>query len=160
MLPPSIMLCAALLPAALLSLPAQADETGAEGENAVASRAGNANDANAASARNDVKPARSYRYVYYPTQRLYYATEQQIWFWKNGNTWNYGVNLPARHRSRLGTGVPVRLTTTRPFLEHAYVERRYGKPWRERNASASEPGPKTEDAVEARKYGTGSDEQG
>lgn len=80
-----------------------------------------------------IKEVRGYRYVYYPEQQLYYSTEQQIWFWMNGNSWSYGVHLPAHFRSRMGTGLPLRLATTRPFIEHDHVERRYGRPWREKH---------------------------
>jgi len=83
--------------------------------------------------------AGGYRYVYYPEQRLYYSTEQQIWFWQEGSAWNYGVHLPSEMRERLGTGLPLRLATTRPFQKHAYVERRYGEPWRAREAKAQAP---------------------
>jgi hypothetical protein len=95
------------------------------------------------------KDVRSYRYVYYPTQQIYYATEQQIWFWMNGNSWNFGVDLPDHHRARMGTGVPLRLATTRPFAEHAYVERRYGQPWREKHGRTIRAAPVKTGAHEA-----------
>lgn len=75
---------------------------------------------------------RFHRYVYYPAQEVYYSTEQQIWFWKNDNGWSYGVHLPSRFQGRMGTGLPLRLATNRPFDAHAEVERRFGQPWRER----------------------------
>lgn len=73
------------------------------------------------------------RYVYYPVQQIYYSTEQQIWFWMQDGGWSYGVHLPADQRARIGTGVPVKLATTRPYLQHAVVEQRYGRPWRARH---------------------------
>lgn len=76
---------------------------------------------------------REYRYVYYPAQQIYYATEQQIWFWiNNGGSWNFGVNLPARYRAQRTEGVPVILQGDRPYIQHQYVEKHYGQPWREK----------------------------
>lgn len=90
----------------------------------------------AASAHNEEdESARKYRYVYYPVLQVYYATEQQIWFWKNGNSWNFGVHLPKRYRAYKSTGVPVLLQTRRPYVQHRYVEQRYGRPWRERHGN-------------------------
>jgi len=76
--------------------------------------------------------ARFHRYVYYPARQVYYSTEQQIWFWKEGNGWSYGVHLPPRLRGKMGTGLPLRLATDRPFTAHAEVEQRFGEPWRAR----------------------------
>lgn len=79
------------------------------------------------------KEGREYRYVYYPAQQIYYSTEQQIWFWINGSSWSLGVNLPAHFRAQIGSGLAVILPTPRPYAEHAYVEQRYGRPWRARH---------------------------
>lgn len=84
------------------------------------------------------EPSREYRYVYYPAQQIYYATEQQIWFWMNGSSWNFGVHLPAQYRSQRSIGVPIMLPTRRPFVEHTYVEQRYGRPWREQHRKKRE----------------------
>lgn len=84
---------------------------------------------------HEKKQEREYRYVYYPAQQLYYATEQQIWFWMNGSSWNFGVHLPKQYRKHRSTGVPVMLRTRRPYAQHVYVEKRYGRPWRERHSS-------------------------
>lgn len=76
---------------------------------------------------------REYSYVYYPAQQVYYAPTQQMWFWLSGGSWQFGVHLPleyARYSYSTG-GVPVVLHSDRPFVEHTYVEERYGKPWRE-----------------------------
>lgn len=79
------------------------------------------------------KQEREYRYVYYPLQRVYYATEQQIWFWMNGSNWNFGVHLPAQFRPDSSPGLPVMLRSHRPYIQHRYVEERYGRPWREQH---------------------------
>jgi hypothetical protein len=76
------------------------------------------------------KQEREYRYVYYPAQQVYYAPDQQVWFWMNGGNWQVGVNLPMQYRSGAGSGVQVVLNSERPYVEHAYVEEHYGRPWR------------------------------
>jgi hypothetical protein len=78
---------------------------------------------------------RAYRYVYYPAKQVYYATEQQIWFWMNGNSWNFGVHLPKHYRMHQSIGVPIMLQTRRPYVQHVYVEQRYGRPWREQHSN-------------------------
>lgn len=77
---------------------------------------------------------RDYRYVYYPEQQVYYAPASNMWFWMSGSNWRFGVNLPAQYRgySSYG-GVPVVLHSSRPYVEHVYVERTYGQPWREKH---------------------------
>jgi hypothetical protein len=79
------------------------------------------------------KQEREYRYVYYPARQVYYAPEQQMWFWMNGGNWQFGVNLPVQYRASTsaGTGVQVVLGADRPYVEHRYVEETYGRPWRE-----------------------------
>lgn len=79
------------------------------------------------------KQEREYRYVYYPAQQVYYAPEQQLWFWMNGGSWQLGVNLPVQYRIGSASGVQVSLHSDRPYIEHAYVEQNYGRPWREKH---------------------------
>lgn len=74
-----------------------------------------------------------YRYVYYPAQQVYYSPEQQIWFWMNGGNWQFGVNLPLQYRVQTATGISVTLDASRPYVQHAYVEEQYGRPWREQH---------------------------
>lgn len=77
------------------------------------------------------KQVREYRYVYYPTQQVYYAPATQTWFWMNGGNWQIGVNLPYQLQINAGVGgVPVVLHSDRPYVEHVYVEEHYGRPWR------------------------------
>jgi len=77
---------------------------------------------------------REHRYVYYPAQQVYYAPETSTWFWINGGTWQFGMNLPSQvHVAVNSGGVPVMLPTERPYVEHMYVEENYGRPWREKH---------------------------
>jgi hypothetical protein len=78
------------------------------------------------------KETREYRYVYYPERQVYYAPATQSWFWLNGGNWQVGVNLPRQFQVQsAGNGVPVVLHSSRPYVEHVYVEEHYGRPWRE-----------------------------
>ncbi|HTN66744.1 MAG TPA: hypothetical protein VL051_11245 [Burkholderiaceae bacterium] len=80
------------------------------------------------------KQAQQYRYVYYPAQQVYYAPASQTWFWMSGSNWRFGVNLPAQYRGYAASGgVPVVLHSSRPYVEHVYVEKNYGRPWREKH---------------------------
>lgn len=76
---------------------------------------------------------REYHYVYYPAQQVYYAPEQQLWFWMNGGNWQFGVNLPTHYRAYTSSGVQLVLQSDRPYVEHVYVEENYGRPWREKH---------------------------
>ncbi|MFZ6641836.1 hypothetical protein ACO0LL_19005 [Undibacterium sp. TC4M20W] len=77
---------------------------------------------------------RSYNYVYYPSQQVYYAPAQRNWYWANGGAWQSGSRLPygVNVDMRIG-GVPVVLSSPRPYVEHVYVEQNYGRPWRDRH---------------------------
>jgi hypothetical protein len=74
-----------------------------------------------------------YRYVYYPAQQVYYAPDQQAWFWMSGDSWQFGAALPGQIRVAASSGVPVVLHSERPYVEHAYVEQHYGRPWRDKH---------------------------
>lgn len=79
------------------------------------------------------KQERSYRYVYYPAQQVYFSPEQNIWFWMSGGNWQFGVHLPARFQTVSTSGISVTLASERPYREHVYVEEQYGRPWREKH---------------------------
>jgi hypothetical protein len=85
------------------------------------------------------KQVHQHKYVYYPAQQVYYAPTQGMWFWLNGGNWQVGANLPMRyHGYRQYQGVPVTLDTSRPWIKHVYVEKQYGRPWREKHHHASQ----------------------
>jgi hypothetical protein len=74
-----------------------------------------------------------YRYVYYPEQQVYYSPETRNWFWMSGNAWQTGLYLPSGLRVDISNGVSVNLNSPRPYIQHAYVEEHYGRPWREQH---------------------------
>ena len=84
------------------------------------------------------KQERTYRYVYYPAQQVYYAPEQGMWFWMSGGNWQFGVNLPTQFRAAASSGISVELGAARPYVQHAYVEEHYGRPWREKHGHKKE----------------------
>jgi len=79
---------------------------------------------------------RGSRYVYYPTQQVYYSPEQQLWYWTNGGAWQFGVALPAQYNIHTSAGVAVTLDAARPYILHEYVEEHYGRPWRQQQQVA------------------------
>lgn len=75
---------------------------------------------------------RAYDYIYYPSEQVYFSPSNNNWFWAGGNGWQVSTRLP-RHINldlRFG-GVPISLHSERPYFEHAFVERSYGRAWRE-----------------------------
>ena len=79
------------------------------------------------------KQVQEHQYVYYPAQQVYYAPATGTWFWMNGGNWQVGVNLPARYQAYTTNGVSVALHSSQPYVQHVYVEERYGRPWREKH---------------------------
>ena len=79
---------------------------------------------------------RNYNYVYYPQQQVYFSPSNNNWFWASGRGWQVSSRLPSYLNVDLRFGgVPVSLHSERPYAEHVYVERSYGRPWRESYAS-------------------------
>lgn len=75
--------------------------------------------------------AHAYRYVYYPQRQVYYAPETRSWFWLSGGNWQAGVTLPSQYQAYVTSGgVSISLNASRPYVQHVYVEERYGRPWR------------------------------
>jgi hypothetical protein len=79
------------------------------------------------------KQAPAYHYVYYPAQQVYYAPASGTWFWMSGGNWRFGVHLPSHYHAYTHSGVSLTLHSGRPYVQHAYVEEHYGKPWREKH---------------------------
>jgi hypothetical protein len=72
--------------------------------------------------------AKQHRYVYYPSQEVYYAPETRVWYWLDGGRWRFGASLPVGIVVAGVPGVSVVLTTERPYEAHSYVVERFG--WR------------------------------
>jgi hypothetical protein len=81
---------------------------------------------------------RAYDYVYYPAQQVYFSPSNNNWFWASGNGWQISTRLPGHLNVDLRFGgIPISLGSQRPFYEHAFVERSYGRPWRDAYAYKS-----------------------
>lgn len=81
---------------------------------------------------------RAYDYVYYPAQQTYFSPSTNNWFWLGGNGWQVSTRLPSHLNLDLRFGgIPVSLGSEQPYFEHAFVERSYGRPWRETHVSRS-----------------------
>ena len=79
---------------------------------------------------------RAYDYVYYPAQQTYYSPSSNNWFWLGGNGWQVSTRLPSHLNIDLNFGgIPVSLHSEQPYFEHAFVERSYGRPWRDSHVS-------------------------
>ena len=79
---------------------------------------------------------RNYNYVYYPQQQVYFSPSNNNWFWASGRGWQAGTRLPSYLNVDLRFGgIPVSLRSDRPYAEHVYVERSYGRPWRDSHES-------------------------
>lgn len=78
------------------------------------------------------KIIRNHHYVYYPQQQVYFSPSDNNWFWANGRGWQVSSRLPAYLNVDLRFGgIPIALRSGRPYAEHVYVERAYGRPWRD-----------------------------
>ena len=81
---------------------------------------------------------RTYDYIYYPSQQVYFSPSSNNWFWAGGNGWQISTRLPNYLNLDLRAGgVPISLHSERPYFEHDFVERSYGRPWRESYESRS-----------------------
>ena len=82
-----------------------------------------------------IREVQDYRYVYYPERQVYYAPVTRTWYWLNsGGQWQFGVSLPRQFQPYVvSDGIPIMLHSSRPYVEHVYVEQHYGRPWRERH---------------------------
>ncbi|PPE74457.1 hypothetical protein C3942_06730 [Solimonas fluminis] len=80
----------------------------------------------------DWAPAHGYRakhrYMYYPSHQIYYEPASTTWFWLDGGNWRFGASLPVYYQQYTRGGVWVDLDEDRPYHQHDYVVRHYGRP--------------------------------
>ena len=75
---------------------------------------------------------RNYNYVYYPQQQVYFSPSNNNWFWDSGRGWQVSTRLPSYLNIDLRFGgISISLRSERPYVEHVFVERSYGRPWRD-----------------------------
>lgn len=75
-----------------------------------------------------------YAYIYYPHQQVYFSPLRRQWFWLTAGNWQSAAYLPPSIRVDARWGVPITLRSERPYYDHVYVERTYGRPWRNSHA--------------------------
>jgi hypothetical protein len=92
---------------ALATLPAIADET---------------------TTRTTTTTVSKHHYVYYGDHDIYFAPETKTYYWREGNDWRSGNDLPVESRTYIKTGgVNVDLDTERPYEKHEWVVEHYKK---------------------------------
>lgn len=77
-------------------------------------------------------PAHGYRakhrYTYYRDHQIYHSPESGLWFWMDRDgDWRFGVHLPILLQQYTVGGIVIELDSDRPYREHDYVVRHYGK---------------------------------
>lgn len=65
---------------------------------------------------------REFAFTYYPSARVYYAPDQQRYFWFKGGKWTVGARLPATITVSESEACTVVLDTEVPYSRHAEVE--------------------------------------
>lgn len=65
----------------------------------------------------------SHHYVYYPKHQIYFAPEQQMWYWRDGASWSSGAALPVVYQQYTRGGYHVYVDAERPYeAQHAVDE--------------------------------------
>lgn len=80
--------------------------------------------ASAAPAQDEVVTTTTtkHHYVYYDAHQIYFAPETKVYYWREGDAWRSGVELPPIDRQYVRTGgVEVDLDTDRPYERHDWV---------------------------------------
>ncbi|HEV7491482.1 MAG TPA: hypothetical protein VGO25_11785 [Rhodanobacteraceae bacterium] len=67
-----------------------------------------------------------HRYVYYGDHDIYFAPETKTYFWREGDAWRSGVELPQTDREYINTGgVNIELDTEKPYERNEWVIQHY-----------------------------------
>jgi len=67
-----------------------------------------------------------HRYVYYGDHDVYFAPDRKTYYWRDGNEWRSGVELPPTYRTYVTSGgVAIELDTERPYERNDYVVKHY-----------------------------------
>ena len=75
-----------------------------------------------------------HRYVYYGDHDIYFAPETKTYYWREGDAWRSGVELPPSDREYITTGgVNIELHTERPYERNEWVIQHYKNGHRDRD---------------------------
>lgn len=67
-----------------------------------------------------------HHYVYYGDHDIYFAPERKTYYWREGDAWRSGVELPPAYRGYITTGgVTIDLDTERPYERNDWVVEHY-----------------------------------
>jgi hypothetical protein len=66
-----------------------------------------------------------HNYVYYGDHDIYFAPETKTYFWREGDSWRSGIELPLEDRAYITGGVTIDLDTERPYERHEWVVEHY-----------------------------------
>ncbi|WP_395684506.1 hypothetical protein [Dokdonella sp.] len=68
----------------------------------------------------------NHRYVYYGDHDIYFAPETKVYYWRDGDTWTSGAELPETFRSYITNGgVDIELDTEQPYERNEWVIKHY-----------------------------------
>lgn len=67
-----------------------------------------------------------HHYVYYADHQIYYAPDTKVYYWRNGDRWTSGNELPPEDRAYVTTGgFQIDLDTDKPYERHEWVLSHY-----------------------------------
>ena len=67
-----------------------------------------------------------HHYVYYGDHDIYFAPERKTYYWREGDAWKSGVELPVADRGYITTGgVTIDLDTETPYERNDWVVKHY-----------------------------------
>jgi hypothetical protein len=73
-----------------------------------------------------IEKTHKHHYVYYGDHEIYFAPETKIYYWRSGDRWESGVNLPEEDRGYVKSGgIELELDTDRPYERHEWVLEHY-----------------------------------
>jgi hypothetical protein len=67
-----------------------------------------------------------HRYVYYGDHDIYFAPETKVYYWREGDDWRSGIELPETFRGYISTGgIDIDLDTDKPYERNEWVIKHY-----------------------------------
>jgi hypothetical protein len=67
-----------------------------------------------------------HRYVYYGDHDIYFAPETKVYYWREGDNWRSGIELPETYRTYITRGgVNIELDTEKPYERNEWVIAHY-----------------------------------
>jgi hypothetical protein len=67
-----------------------------------------------------------HQYIYYGDHDIYFAPETKTYYWREGSSWQSGIELPPPDREYIKSGgVKIELDTDRPYERNEWVIEHY-----------------------------------